>query len=139
MEADIVKVTTNGKMHGVDVKTCYSITEFARNFMKYRYDLQAALYYKGLADNAKTGVLKGYSTDGMYTFIVVDQQCRTMKFTLNSSSLSRALSGGRTWGGKRVKGLDQLLTAYKWNKLTNIWDHTKEQEDNNGEILDIYQ
>ena len=139
VEIDLISETTSG-YRCADVKTCYSIKEFERNFLKYRLDLQAGLYYKALEKACAEQGNSWYKTILMpeFAFLVVDQSCRVMKFTLSAVQLGKAITGGRTWTGRYLHGLDDLIKAYKFHRETKRWDATYEQEQYNAAILDIY-
>ncbi len=142
-EIDVVRNDLVSRhLEACDVKTCYSIYEFPKNVAKYRYDLQAALYLKGLKAVSlhKESVFHNIPViENRFVFLVVDHLGRTMSYALESPQLSYAYAGGISVRGHCIQGLNELVTAITWHKTSGVWDHTHRQERYGYEALQVYR
>lgn len=127
-----------------------NVLYFESQFMKFRYDLQAALYSYiieiivatcGEGDDPE---LYGFSFDpsgyqvANFGFIVIGSQDvnNPILYRCRDEELAAGLYGGTTTQGYEYKGAMQLAEELLWHRRTGKWDYPKDVYDAGG-ILEI--
>jgi len=131
-----------------------NVLYFPSQIMKFRYDLQAALYtyiletiiseceeggqpedYGGLTFNPS-----GY-TVADFGFIVIGSKDtnKPMRYRCTPKDLEGGLYGGTSSQGYDYKGAFQLTEELLWHRSSGKWGYPKEVYDMDGELLvDVY-
>jgi hypothetical protein len=96
----------------VDLKTSgQSIYYFKSSFRKFRYDIQAAYYYLGLAAFVNKEY-PGYALGEVKYLAVDDYTPRPLIHTISSETLDKGIHGYVNPWGDRVPGINELLSLY---------------------------
>jgi len=140
---DIVRIDHKAKtIKGIDIKTIgMPIAAFLYNFLKFRYDFQAAFYtlalnyYKTVNKN-----LEGYKLLP-FEFVVVESSGNTAprRFVCPSSITDKVMGKGFEYKGKNYMGVEQAFSDYRWYKERGWTDvYPRSYIENKGyEILDL--
>jgi len=126
---------------------------FQGTFLKYRYDLQAALYTY-ILQMITEGAVGNYPFDRMnfpfdptgYTvanfgFIVVGNNDvhNPVRYKCTDADINGGLMGGKTDLGYEYKGVMELTEELIWHQKEDKWNYPKEVYDNDGELsVDVY-
>lgn len=96
----------------VDLKTSgQSIYYFKSSFRKFRYDIQAAYYYLGLAAFVNKEY-PGYTLGEVKYLAVDDSTPRPLIYTISSETLDKGIHGYVNPWGDRIPGINELLSLY---------------------------
>jgi hypothetical protein len=110
-----------------DVKTNYDNESWPVTYLKNKYYLQAAFYYKAAEYWAKQEGLEGYTIKPM-EFVVGDTSAnnrRPIRYQTTGEDLQSGLNGF-TLRGNHYRGLDQLIDDILWAEASDIWDCSRE-------------
>lgn len=107
---------------------------FESSFLKFKYYLQAALYLHAVKETVLPGY-PGYSLDNEFRFIVIDEYSQPIIWKVPQQLNSISWVGGITRGGKKIKGIYQLLEEYKWHTENMLFDYPPSIYQNEGEKL----
>lgn len=122
------------EIHIYDLKTAWDNEgEFLNNYFKYKYYIQAALYWYLVVEWAKTEEnLKSYKVR-FPAFIVAESSNykNPLIYTTDSSNISQGLRGF-VIKDKYYLGVVKAVKDIIWHKRTGIWNISKENYDNNG-------
>lgn len=128
-----------------DLKTTgRDIYEFPKAFVDYGYFRQAAFYTYAI-QCPESPVLK-YINDGYtildFQFIVVETKPKSVMpaliFDCTKTDLKCGMQGGYL-NKKYIKGIDELITAYKWHVKTDKWELPYDLYMSNSHIkLDVF-
>lgn len=136
----------NKTIHPFDLKTTgKNVFDFEDSFIHYGYYRQCALYEQALyspSSPVKDLLEEGYKMDD-FVFIVVETKLSSANPAIIYRTTPHArkvgLEGG-LYGGKKVKGVHQLMDELSWHMKTDNWTYPKEVFENRGVIeLDIFQ
>lgn len=122
---DVIRIDHKNNVIEIgDFKTTeYStISSFARKsvLLKFRYDLQAAMYML-LATQMLKEKYPAYTIEPYFTFIVVS------KVSLQASTVEYVPTlSDQLYNGVQYKGLKTLLEDYSFHKEKNLWDHPRD-------------
>lgn len=128
-----------------DLKTIgKSVYTFANSFLEYGYYRQCAFY--NFALNTESSPIKVYLEQGYkledFRFIVVESKVSSSHPAIiyRTTEKDRAHGMGGGYVGRRYyKGINELIEAYKYHKLTDYWDLPLDLIKSKGEItLDIF-
>lgn len=118
-----------------DLKTSEeSALLFPSKILKFRYDIQAALYLEGVKKFAK-GLYPEFKVND-FLFVVGSFNYPNKPLVYNSRNIIEMGTNGSTVQGRFYKGYKQLINEYEWHTTTDQWQYKKEIYDNNG-IVDI--
>jgi hypothetical protein len=120
----------NKKIYLYDLKCSWEILNFASNRLKNKYYLQEGVYYLALKaeypdyEIIPTKYILAHSVNQLAPIIV----------ETNKELLKEGLNGFTTPGGKRYKGVYELIDELSWHHDNKIWNSTKEITDNKGRL-----
>lgn len=129
---DMLKVDhTNKVVYLFDIKTGSDI--FFKQFSNYKYYLQGALYHYGITKFVKE-FFPDYIVVDEFEFIYLGRNSNLIpvRFVMDNEYLEKALNGYSNSFGTHVKGALELIDDYKWYIDNNIYDVTRDVEENNG-------
>jgi hypothetical protein len=138
-ELDRVIVNSNTKeITPIDFKTTSkSINGFKYEFWKYRYDFQAAVYYKGILESPqfKEYFDQGYKLNN-FLYIVVEKDLTNVPvcFEISQEVLNIGFSGG-VYEDREYLGFEQALSMYIYAEVNGEWTYTKDYLENGGKVL----
>ena len=138
-ELDRVIVNPNTKeITPIDFKTTSkSINGFKYEFWKYRYDFQAAVYYKGILESPqfKEYFDQGYKLNN-FLYIVVEKDLTNVPvcFEISQEVLNIGFSGG-VYEDREYLGFEQALSMYIYAEVNGEWTYTKDYLENGGKVL----
>jgi hypothetical protein len=138
-ELDRVIVNPNTKeITPIDFKTTSkSINGFKYEFWKYRYDFQAAVYYKGILESPqfKEYFDQGYKLNN-FLYIVVEKDLTNVPvcFEISQEVLNIGFSGG-VYEDREYLGFEQALSMYIYAEVNSEWTYTKDYLENGGKVL----
>ena len=122
----------------IDFKTTSkSINGFKYEFWKYRYDFQAAVYYKGILESPQ---FKEYFEQGYvlknFLYIVVEKDLTNvpMCFEISQDVLNIGFSGG-VYEDREYLGFEQALSMYIYADVNGEWTYSKEYIENGGKTV----
>jgi hypothetical protein len=122
----------------IDFKTTSkSINGFKYEFWKYRYDFQAAVYYKGILESPQ---FKEYFDQGYvlknFLYIVVEKDLTNvpMCFEISQDVLNIGFSGG-VYEDREYLGFEQALSMYIYADVNGEWTYSKEYIENGGKTV----
>lgn len=116
-----------------DLKTCWdNEKEFQTNWYKFKYYLQAAVYYLAALHWADKEGWKDYKINPM-KFIVADSNNyqNPLIYETDVVNLQQGLEGF-IMHGRYHPGVNKAIQDLKWHKETNIWEISKENYENKG-------
>jgi hypothetical protein len=142
VKLDIVAIDHNNKtILPIDLKTTSKPPQsFISSYRSYKYYLQGAWFSLGIKAWADVNYPDYTVKDFM--FIVAEMGARRLPllFTMDKEQTSKAISGGETFTGYRLKGIDDLIEDLKFYKETDQWDYPREVVLENGKIeLDLFK
>jgi len=118
-----------------DLKTSFSVEEFSDSYYKYKYYIQAAVYWTGLYRWAEDQgyIEKGYRVEYM-KFIVCDTNLylKPLIYTTTEEHFAEGIGGFYGKNNVFYPGLNQALEELEWHKNTNIWNISKNNFDSEG-------
>lgn len=119
----------------IDIKTMSeAVSSFPYSVFKWRYDIQASLYSTGVSKSLDLFGAKDYAI-APFKFIVGSFNNYKVR-TFNAKNLIEfGKLGGETKWGTKYKGWKELTELYNWHMTNQIFDYTREEYENNGEIL----
>jgi len=125
----------------IDFKTTgKSVNNFISDFWYFRYDFQAAVYFRGLllSNIPKIDELieQGYKLEN-FLYIVVEKNLTNspMIFTISNKVIDTGFSGGVLSNNKELEGFEQAILRYEFAENNNAWDYPQEYYNNGGYIL----
>lgn len=137
---DILYIDHNKKeVEVIDIKTFSETLSFTKSFLKYRYYIQGALYYRSVFNHmiGITGVgrLYGYKLHP-FKFLAIDTSGfeSPMLHEMTSIDMKAATTGGLI-GSYTVKGYIKLLEEYKWHMENDKWEYPKEVYDTGVKLI----
>lgn len=110
-----------------DLKTTSESTlSFSREFLKWRYYIQAALYRVGLS--------KMYPDYKIlpFEFIIVNDWEEPIIWGVPDELHSLLVNGGYLRSGYKIKGICELIEDYKWHEENQKYDYPKDFYTNGG-------
>ena len=116
-----------------DLKTSEeSAYAFPSKILRWRYDIQAALYSRG----AKVFFEANFPNFTMkdFTFVVGSFNSPSNPLVYNAKGILEQGEYGGTVHDRPVRGFKQLTENYLWHLDTNQWEYPKEIYENNGVI-----
>lgn len=119
----------------IDGKTCWdNEREFQTNWFKYKYYIQAAVYYLAAKHWAEVEGWGHYKTLPM-KFVVADSSNyqNPLIYTTDEENLNQGLHGFHM-RGKYYPGVEAAIEDLKWHKETNIWEISRENFENKGVV-----
>lgn len=122
----------------VDLKTGFDDNNsFKWTILKYRYDIQIALYTKALETYIIDNGLKDYRViDPMIIYTQVSKPDRPLIFKFNESLVRYAYIGFKLKSGYLYKGILELVDEINWHKDNNIYNYSKNDYINKQVNLD---
>ncbi len=133
-EIDILKIDHVKKcIYLKDLKTIYDNEVFEYQYLKFRYDLQAAFYYLAVRYWADEEGMSSYSIERM-EFIVGDTSSnnrRPVRYQTTEEDLQASLNGFKL-GYTTYKGVHQIMEEIDWAEENNIWNVSKDIFLNSG-------
>ncbi len=121
-----------------DLKISYSGEDFQYNYWKMKYYLQVASYWLALKSwqNKDRPELEDYTIPGI-EFIVGSSTLNSnpLLYSTNEQNIQEGLGGFTTKGGRRYKGLHELIKEINWHKENQLWRNSKEVYDNKGKMV----
>lgn len=122
----------------IDFKTTGKpITGFEYEFFTYRYDFQAAVYFRGLIEHPKVNELrdKGYSVaDFLYIVVETNLFNEPMIFNVDADVREIGFSGGTLNSGRKLEGFVTALDRLQYALDNNAWKFPKEYYLNKGKL-----
>lgn len=116
-----------------DLKTCWdNEKEFQTNWFKYKYYIQAAVYYLAVLHWAEKEGWGDYQVIPMQ-FIVADttNYQNPLIYQTDAVNLQQGLEGF-TIKGRYYPGVDRAIHDLQWHKVNNLWDISPENYENKG-------
>lgn len=139
---DFVRINHKNRSISInDLKTTrHETSDFEKSFITYRYDIQAAYYFKAFKwwiNNIRKD-LEDYEIIGFSFFVESTKNIGSpLIYHVKSSDIFIGEEGGIIMSeGKRLylKGFRKLIMDLKWHIENNIWSYTKDQYENKGII-----
>lgn len=132
---DIVHINYATKtIHEFDLKTSWSVMDFASNRIRNKYYLQEAVYHEGL-----TQLFPGYKVEPR-KYIVADSRNHIRPFVAKTTNthLAQGYDGFDTPYTHR-RGINELIEEISWHFEKSMWNTTKKIYEGNDEIsLEIF-
>jgi len=127
---------TNKQIRAVDLKTGFDTnSSFKYSILKWRYDIQAALYTKALENYIIENDLKDYSIENpIFIYTQVSQPDRPLCFEFNHQVVKAAFRGFKLSNGYKYKGIFELVEEINWHRENEIYNYSKEEYENNGKV-----
>jgi hypothetical protein len=121
----------------VDLKTgSPSGLQFLSSFLNYRYYLQEAIYCLGVEYIRKELQLSDEYDLVPFKFAYLGKNDRTpLVYTVSDKWHRCAIEGFTTRGGRKYKGLNELLDEIQWHLDNQLFDLPKEVYERNGDLL----
>jgi hypothetical protein len=119
----------------IDYKTAYDNEDFEYSYLKRKYYLQNAFYHTGTEMWAIANNMDGYDVLPM-EFLVFDTSVnnrRPLKYNTVMQHVEEGLAGF-TRNGRKYKGVIDLMDEITWANENGIWNISKENHLNRGEI-----
>jgi len=116
---------TNKKAIITEIKTNWDIINFQKVYLKLRYYLSAAFYYKAVEWYLKENNLKDWIVE--FQFLSIDTSPNKLKpiiYTLNDNDINKSIQGFSTIYDK-YRGLNELMEDIKWSQDNQIWNVDK--------------
>lgn len=115
-----------------DLKTTFDVEDFNFSYRKYRYYIQAFLYWIAVMNWAARNGMGSYTVTPM-EFIVADSKAKLapLRRKIKKKNMVNARDGFRHQG-KWFIGVDQAIDALQWHRQTGIWDMSKDNYENHG-------
>lgn len=142
---DIIFINHEDKtIRVVDLKTGFDDNNsFKWTILKYRYDIQVALYTKALETYIIDNGLKDYRViDPIIIYTQVSKPDRPLIFKFNEKLVKYAYRGFKLKSGYLYKGILELVDEINWHKDNNIYNYSKndyinKQVNLNSKLLNI--
>lgn len=135
---DIILIDHEKKtVTAVDLKTGFDVNKsFIWSILKWRYDIQAALYTKALEFYISKHGLVDYSIENpIFIYTQVSQSDRPYPFEFSSNIVKGAFRGFTLKNGYVYKGILELVEEIKWHRETNIYNYTKKEYEDEKLLL----
>jgi hypothetical protein len=123
-----------------DLKTSSSVEEFVNSYLKFSYYIQAGVYYQACAAWKSQVGLDDYTVLPI-KFIVIDNSnyLDPLIYTTDVSNLRQSLFGFEI-GGKRYKGVIDIIDDLSWHCDNDVWGISRQNYDNRGIVnLKVYE
>lgn len=115
-----------------DLKTNFDIEGFNFSYRKYRYYIQAYLYWFAARQWAVRNGLSNYMINPM-EFIVADSKAKLAPLIIKVKKRNMVNArDGFLYQGKRFVGVDEAIDALKWHRQTGIWDMSRFNYEHHG-------
>ncbi|NLR61091.1 hypothetical protein HGH93_23520 [Chitinophaga polysaccharea] len=138
---DMVSIDDELKLIEIfDLKITFDVELFNFSYRKFKYYLQAYLYYIAIKRWAQENGLGHYKIAPM-KFIVGHSRAEIapLVFKIRQGNMINARDGFN-FDGKRYTGVNEAVEAIKWHRQTNIWDMSKKNFENKGDCnIKIYE
>jgi len=119
----------------IDIKTMSeAVSSFPYSVFKWRYDIQASLYSTGVSKSLDLFGATGYALCPFRFLVGSFSNYKVRNFNAQNLLEFGKLGGETKWGTK-YKGWKELTELYNWHMSNQIFDYTREEYENNGEIL----
>lgn len=121
------------EIHIYDLKTAWDNEgEFLNNYFKYKYYIQAALYFYLVVEWAKKNSFGHYRVR-FPAFIVADSTNykNPLIYVTDAAVIAQGMRGF-VIKGKYYPGVVRAIKDMIWHKRTGIWNISKENYENNG-------
>lgn len=118
-----------------DLKTCWdNEKEFQSNWFKYKYYIQAAVYWLAAKYWAEQEGWGNYTVKPM-NFIVADSSNyqNPLIYETDEENLKQGLEGF-TLRGKYYPGVNRAIEDLTWHKESNIWGISRENFESKGRV-----
>lgn len=117
-----------------DLKTTFSVEDFNFTYRKYRYYIQAYLYYRAIQSWAAQMGLEGYMVTPM-KFIVADAKAQVapLIYSVKKPNMLNARNGF-SYKSISYVGVAEAVSSLKWHRTTGIWDMSKWIFENKGMV-----
>jgi hypothetical protein len=136
MEQDRTIINHKNKtIRRLDYKTAYDNEDFAYSYLKRKYYLQNAFYHTGTEMWAIANNMEGYDVLPM-EFLVFDTSAnnrRPLKYNTIMQHVEEGLASF-TRNDRKYKGVIDLMDEITWANENGIWNCSKENYLNRGEI-----
>lgn len=123
-------------IYPIDLKTAWdNETEFVSNYFKYKYYIQAALYYYLIVEWAATQEnLRQYAVEHM-RFVTVDSYNykSPLIYTTNAENFLQGMRGF-TIKGRYYPGVKKAVEDIMWHKEHGIWNISRTNYENEGVV-----
>ena len=108
------------------------------DFIGYKYFIQAALYHHALNGFRIQQNLLKYKIVDYFDFVVANTFEEPIIFRVESELLNLGMVGGTLRNGRKIRGIKDLITDYKWHVENQLFDYPAKIYQNNGvKIIDI--
>lgn len=136
MEQDRTIINHKDKtIRRLDYKTAYDNEDFEFSYLKRKYYLQNSFYHTGTEMWAIANGLEGYDVQPM-EFLVFDTSVnnrRPLKYNTTMEHVEEGLAGFSR-NKRKYKGVIDLMEEIDWANENGIWNCSKENYLNRGEI-----
>jgi len=134
---DFIRIDHQNKtVRLIDLKTGKDDPEyFTSAFVKYRYDLQEAVYTQAFKSITKTLKLKNYTLEP-FEFLYLSRYVKTPIIYKVPEKWHIAAKQGYTLNGRHVPGLYELIDDIKWHWDNKVFDKSRVLHESNG-ILNL--
>ena len=115
-----------------DLKTTFDVEEFNFSYRKYRYYIQAYLYWFAANKWAMRNGYEHYPVNYM-EFIVADSKAKLAPLIrkMKRRNMLNARDGF-TYQGKRYVGVDTAIEALKWHRQSSVWSMSRYNYERHG-------
>lgn len=133
---DFLKIDHKNKtVRPIDLKTGKDDPEFfSSSFIKFRYDLQEAVYTLAFDHICKELSLEGY-TLLPFQFLYISRYEKTPIIYEVPEKWHIASKQGYTLNGRHIKGLYELIDDIKWHWDNKIFDKSRSMYENKGKLV----
>jgi hypothetical protein len=119
----------------IDIKTMSeAVSSFPYSVFKWRYDIQASLYSTGVSKSLDLFRANDYALCPFRFLVGSFSNYKVRNFNAENLIDFGKLGGETKWGTK-YKGWKELTELYNWHMTNQIFNYTREEYENNGEIL----
>jgi hypothetical protein len=117
----------------IDLKTG-SFFDFMKNFYKYKYFLQGAMYHASIQSIVvKNEEFKDYKVDGFkFVYISREKPELPLIYNMDNNEIEKAFKGWTHNSGAYQKGIEDLVLDYSWYKENSEFDLDRKIVENLG-------
>lgn len=130
---DLLHVDHNNKLVTFyDLKTAWNVEEFGYNYLKYKYYIQAAIYYHAVLSWIRTNNLDGYRLLPIQ-FIVCDSfnYMIPLIYETNMDNLREGIYGFNI-NGRYYRGIVAAIEDIKWHTEKYVWNISRLNSESRG-------
>jgi len=134
---DIMRINHKDKtVKMIDLKTGKEDAEnFMRSFMKWRYDLQEAVYTAAFKTICEELGLKNYKLLPFEFLYISRFEKVPLVYEVSATWHKASREGYKTASGYKYRGLDELIKEITWHWDNKVFDKTRILHESNGRAV----